>query len=76
MNFLKADTGRAATVFLSTGGIGPDHGRTDQQRDVDQQRRIEQGLQSGALSTKEAGSLNATSSTLIAWRPTTLKMAR
>jgi hypothetical protein len=29
----------------------------DQQRDVNQQQRIEQGLQSGQLSTKEAGSL-------------------
>src|SRR5579862_5563437 len=29
----------------------------DQQRDVNQQERIEQGLQSGQLSTKEAGSL-------------------
>lgn len=31
----------------------------DQQRDVNQQNRIEQGLQSGQLSTKEAGSLEA-----------------
>src|SRR5690349_5717747 len=29
----------------------------DQQRDVNQQRRIEQGLQSGQLSTREAGRL-------------------
>jgi hypothetical protein len=29
----------------------------DQQRDVNQQQRVEQGLQSGQLSTKEAGSL-------------------
>ena len=29
----------------------------DQQRDVNQQERIEQGLESGALSTKEAGQL-------------------
>src|SRR5438552_1181866 len=29
----------------------------DQQRDVNQQQRIEQGLQSGQLSTKEAGQL-------------------
>ena len=29
----------------------------DQQRNVNQQERIEQGLQSGQLSTKEAGSL-------------------
>ena len=29
----------------------------DQQRDVNQQERVEQGLQSGQLSTKEAGSL-------------------
>ena len=29
----------------------------DQQRDVNQQQRIEQGLQSGALSTREAGQL-------------------
>ena len=29
----------------------------DQQRDVNQQQRIEQGLQSGQLSTKEAGTL-------------------
>ncbi len=42
----------AATTFAA----GP---RTDEvvQRDVDQQQRIEQGLQSGQLSTKEAGKL-------------------
>ena len=31
--------------------------QNDQQRDVNQQQRIEQGLQSGQLSTKEAGQL-------------------
>jgi hypothetical protein len=40
----------AATAFAQNA-------QQDQQRNVNQQERIEQGLQSGQLSTKEAGSL-------------------
>ena len=46
-----------AMIFAATAfAAGP---RTDEvvQRDVNQQQRIEQGLQSGELSTKEAGKL-------------------
>ncbi|MBS0373942.1 MAG: hypothetical protein JSR73_05145 [Proteobacteria bacterium] len=48
----------AATLLIATSAfaVGP---RTDEvtQRDVNQQQRIEQGLQSGQLNTKEAGQL-------------------
>jgi hypothetical protein len=42
---------------LLTGGAYAQNAANDQARDVTQQQRIEQGLQSGQLSTKEAGSL-------------------
>jgi hypothetical protein len=41
----------AGNAFAQTNAIN------DQQRDVNQQQRIEQGLQSGQLSTREAGQL-------------------
>jgi hypothetical protein len=43
-------------AFLSTGAFAQAVPQ-DQQRDVNQQQRIEQGLQSGQLSTREAGQL-------------------
>src|SRR5450631_1068411 len=42
---------------LATGAASAQNAANDQSRDVTQQQRIEQGLQSGQLSTKEAGSL-------------------
>jgi hypothetical protein len=42
---------------LSTGAFAETVATKDQQRDVNQQQRIEQGLKSGELSTKEAGHL-------------------
>src|ERR1700749_5098590 len=45
-----------ATGVVSTAALAQTV-QQDQQRDVNQQERIEQGLQSGQLSTKEAGSL-------------------
>ncbi len=48
------------TVILTggaSGGAFAQDVQQDQQRDVNQQQRIEQGLQSGQLSTREAGQL-------------------
>ena len=45
------------TNALSATAWSADVVERDQQRDVNQQERIEQGLESGALSTKEAGQL-------------------
>ena len=42
---------------LSTGAFAETVAAKDQQRDVNQQQRIEQGLKSGELSTQEAGRL-------------------
>lgn len=41
----------------STLALAQNNGQFDTQRDVNQQQRIEQGLQSGELTTKEAGQL-------------------
>jgi hypothetical protein len=46
-----------ATSLLSTAAWADTPAEQDQQRDVNQQQRIEQGLKSGELSTKEAGQL-------------------
>ena len=46
-----------AMSVLTTATWAQTPAEQDQQRDVNQQQRIEQGLQSGQLSTKEAGSL-------------------
>jgi hypothetical protein len=48
--------GVIATGFLSTAAFAQTV-QQDQQRDVNQQERIEQGLQSGQLSSHEAGQL-------------------
>jgi hypothetical protein len=57
MKTIVAVTSVSALLLATTGfAAGP---RTDQvvQRDVNQQQRIEQGLQTGELSTREAGQL-------------------
>jgi hypothetical protein len=46
-----------ALGMLTSAAWAQTSAEKDQQRDVNQQQRIEQGLQSGQLSTKEAGSL-------------------
>ena len=46
-----------ADTLLSGAAFADTAAEKDQQRDVNQQQRIEQGLQSGQLSTKEAGRL-------------------
>ena len=46
-----------ALGMLTSAAFAQTTAEKDQQRDVNQQQRIEQGLQSGQLSTKEAGSL-------------------
>jgi hypothetical protein len=46
-----------AATLLSSAAFADTPAEKDQQRDVNQQQRIEQGLQSGQLSTKEAGRL-------------------
>jgi hypothetical protein len=46
-----------ATSLLSTATWADTLAAQDQQRDVNQQERIEQGLKSGELSTKEAAHL-------------------
>jgi hypothetical protein len=47
----------AMSVLTSAAWAQATTAEKDQQRDVNQQQRIEQGLQSGQLSTREAGSL-------------------
>lgn len=46
-----------AATLLSGAAFADTPAEKDQQRDVNQQQRIEQGLQSGQLNTKEAGRL-------------------
>jgi len=46
-----------ALGMLTSAAFAQTTAEKDQQRDVNQQQRIERGLQSGQLSTKEAGSL-------------------
>ena len=50
-------TNLIALGLVSSAAWAQTPAQQDQQRDVNQQQRIEQGLQSGQLSTKEAGSL-------------------
>lgn len=57
MNLVKLTYAALATSVLSTAALAQTAAEQDQQRDVNQQERIEQGLKSGELSTKEAGSL-------------------
>jgi hypothetical protein len=57
MNLTKLTLVAVATSFLGTAVWAQTTAEMDQQRDVNQQERVEQGLQSGELSTKEAGQL-------------------
>jgi hypothetical protein len=59
MKFSSLSLQLVAVTVLTTGAAWAQNtpAEQDQQRDVNQQQRIEQGLQSGQLSTKEAGSL-------------------
>jgi hypothetical protein len=57
MNFSKFTLAVLSASLLSTAAWADTIAEQDQQRDVNQQERIEQGLKSGELSTKEAGHL-------------------
>ena len=57
MSMTKITLALCAATFLSSAAFADTVAEKDQQRDVNQQQRIEQGLQSGQLSTKEAGRL-------------------
>src|ERR1700722_2343969 len=57
MNLSKLTCIALAASALSTAAWADSVAEQDQQRDVNQQERIEQGLKSGELSTKEAGRL-------------------
>lgn len=57
MNLSKLTCIALAASALSTAAWADTAAEQDQQRDVNQQERIEQGLKSGELSTKEAGRL-------------------
>ena len=57
MNMTKITLALCAATFLGSAAFADTVAEKDQQRDVNQQQRIEQGLQSGQLSTKEAGRL-------------------
>ena len=57
MSFHNLILAALAASALSTAALADTVAEQDQQRDVNQQERIEQGLKSGELSTKEAGQL-------------------
>jgi len=57
MKFYRLTWIALAASALSTTAWADTLAEQDQQRDVNQQQRIEQGLKSGELSTKEAGQL-------------------
>src|SRR5476649_1351043 len=57
MNFAKLTLLALATSVFGSIAYADTVAEQDQQRDVNQQERIEQGLKSGELSTKEAGHL-------------------
>jgi len=57
MKLSQVSIGVLAAGFLSTGALAESNAAADQERNLDQQQRIEQGLKSGALTTKEAGKL-------------------
>ena len=57
MNKTQITLALCAATLLSGTAFADTPAEKDQQRDVNQQQRIEQGLQSGQLSTKEAGRL-------------------
>jgi hypothetical protein len=57
MNKTQITLALFATALLSGTAFADTPAEKDQQRDVNQQQRIENGLQSGQLNTKEAGRL-------------------
>lgn len=57
MNKTQITLALFAATLLSGAAFADTPAEKDQQRDVNQQQRIENGLQSGQLSTKEAGRL-------------------
>src|SRR5262245_27227832 len=57
MRFGNKSLGFLATVLVAGVVHDEDSVGQDQQRDVNQQERIEQGLKAGQLSTREAGRL-------------------
>jgi hypothetical protein len=57
MRIVKMTLALSMASLLSGAALAQTAAEKDQQRDVNQQQRIEQGLKSGELSTKEAGHL-------------------
>jgi hypothetical protein len=57
MQIVKMTVALSIATLLSGAALAQTAAEKDQQRDVNQQQRIEQGLKSGELSTKEAGRL-------------------
>jgi hypothetical protein len=57
MTMTKITLALCAATFLGSTAFADTVAEKDQQRNVNQQQRIEQGLQSGQLSTREAGRL-------------------
>jgi hypothetical protein len=57
MRIIKVTLALSVASVLSGVAFAQTAAEQDQQRDVNQQQRIEQGLKSGELSTKEAGRL-------------------
>jgi len=57
MKLTQFTIGVLAAGFLSTAAWAESNAAQDQERNVNQQERIEQGLKSGELTTKEAGKL-------------------
>ena len=57
MRIVKMTLALSLAGLLSGAALAQTAAEKDQQRDVNQQERIEQGLKSGELSTKEAGRL-------------------
>jgi len=57
MRLIKLSLAVTVASLMSAGAFAQSAAEQDQQRDVNQQQRIEQGLKSGELSTKEAGHL-------------------
>src|SRR6185295_17960369 len=57
MRLIKLSLAVTVASLMSAGAFAQSAAEQDQQRDVNQQQRIEQGLKSGELSTKEASRL-------------------
>ena len=57
MRMFKLSLAVTVASLMSAAAFAETAAEQDQQRDVNQQQRIEQGLKSGELSTKEAGRL-------------------